>query len=187
MNRAALIIFGVLETAALTFVWMKWRTPLYEVYAFYVFGVVLFVIGQWPKAQWLGVEHANGAKQKVEDQKQPIVVKPTTQIKDLAQATAIYAYFNAIIRGDDTHEVCEEIRAELMSKGIAYALLTAFLLFVVPHEPLPKDASANVTLQDLLKAWGAFSAFAILVVWEMGICWLHYRRNKAAERKVPDA
>lgn len=185
MNRTALIIFSVLETVALTFVWMKWRTPLYEVYAFFVFGVVMFVIGQWPKDHWLGIDHADKAKKRVEDKKQPIVVKPATQIKDLAQAAAIYAYFNAIIRRNDTREVCEEIRGELMSKGIAYALFTTFLLFVVPSEPLPKDASANVTLQELLKAWGAFSLFATIVVWEIGVCWIHYRRNKAAEWEVP--
>ena len=73
MNRTALIIFLALETALLTYVWHKWETPLYEVYAFYVLGVILFVTGQWPKAKWLGVSHAEDAKRQVEAQIQPIV------------------------------------------------------------------------------------------------------------------
>jgi hypothetical protein len=72
----------------------------------------------------------------------------------------------------------------LVAKGLAYVGLTIFLLFVVPHEEFPAQAMAAEKLHDLLKAWGAFSAFALLVVWEISICWLHYRRNKSAVRAV---
>jgi hypothetical protein len=91
---------------------------------------------------------------------------------DIRDDEDLQSYFRCDIRLDDTQELCKSIQDHNAPKAIAYLLLVMFLLFVVPHKQID-PASAGV---EVLKAWGVFSTFAILLVWDYALC-LHQRRQ----------
>jgi hypothetical protein len=172
------LVPGIVLIGLLWIVWITWQTPLYIVYVFFIYGAtVTFLLG-WPQVESLGLQCAEGAVQRLGATGFPSTTSPLHKpISGLAESNSVVKFFTALVRVEETKELREEIRGNLIPKIIAYAFLTMLFLFTVPHEKVD-FTNAIQTWDAMLRAVGAAAVFTILVVWDGAMCSLQFRRNK---------
>ncbi len=179
-NTAQLFAVILALAASTTLVWLWWHTPVYEVYVSFIIVSIAFPMCGWPRAEWLALRHVQGARDKLGDVpvSQAAGHKP---VKELANRSQVADYFTSVVRAHETAELCREIRSALVLKGIVYAVMTMFFLAVLPPSQPLQALPADERTIETLKAWGAFSLFAMVAVLDLATCSLQRRRNLAVE------
>lgn len=172
------LVPGIVLIGLLSIVWSTWQTPLYIVYVFFIYGATATFLLGWPQVEWLGLQFAQDAVQRLGAVIFPSTTSPLNKpISGLAELNSVVKFFTALVRVEETKELREEIRGNLIPKIIAYAFLTMSLLFTVPHEKVD-FTNALQTLNAMQTAVGAAAVFTMLVVWDGAMCSLQFRRNK---------
>lgn len=165
----------LLVVAALGGVWVRWRIPSYEVYVLFVGLAIVVIVSDWPKPEWLDGQMLKGIRAALKSAQ--LSVRPPAALETVERRhPEVVQYVSTGVMATFTIELCDEIRSELIPKGIAYALLTLFLMFLVPHESMDWN-NPEIVRAELLKAWATFSTFVTLAIWDLSRSFWQKRCN----------